>query len=229
MRDRQQTGGFFSAPLRGSERLLVNSRRCVSTRSGSHGIMKRLRFNLSAACENVSVLRLNPLMIPSLPLRVLTQRFASSSAIMIVLIFGLLSFATAVIAKEAEPNEDPQIEQRMKNLTEQLRCLVCQNETLADSHADLAEDLRKQIRAQMKAGKTDKEIIAYLTDRYGDFVLYRPPVKTTTYLLWFGPFVLLGGGTVVLYRYLSRRRKMIEEKPLSAEERRQAAEILRSV
>ena len=68
----------------------------------------------------------------------------------------------------------------MKNLTEQLRCLVCQNETLADSRADLAEDLRKQIREQMKAGKSDKEIIAYLTDRYGDFVLYKPPVKATT-------------------------------------------------
>ena|SRR5215831_15182717 len=229
MRDRQQTGGLFSAPLRGSERLLVNSRRCVSTRSGSDGIMSGFDRRTESFSPAADKLNLSRSLIPSLPLRVLTQRFASSSAIMIVLIFGLLSFATAVIAKEAVPNEDPQIEQRMKNLTEQLRCLVCQNETLADSHADLAEDLRKQIREQMKAGKTDKEIIAYLTDRYGDFVLYKPPVKTTTYLLWFGPFVLLGGGTVVLYRYLSRRRKMIQEKPLSAEERRQAAEILRSV
>ena len=144
-------------------------------------------------------------------------------------VIGLFSSGGEVLAKEAQPNEDPQIETRMKNLTEQLRCLVCQNETLADSHADLAEDLRKQIREQMKAGKSDQEIIAYLTDRYGDFVLYKPPVKATTYLLWFGPFVLLGGGTVVLYRYLGRRRKMIEEKPLSAEERKQAAEILRSV
>jgi len=150
-------------------------------------------------------------------------------AIVLFVVVALSFLSGAIIAKEAVPNEDPQIEQRMKNLTEQLRCLVCQNETLADSHADLAEDLRKQIREQMKAGKTDKEIIAYLTDRYGDFVLYKPPVKATTYLLWFGPFVLLGGGTLVLYRYLSRRRKMIEEKPLSAEERRQAAEILRSV
>jgi cytochrome c-type biogenesis protein CcmH len=149
--------------------------------------------------------------------------------LMILMIVGLFSLADVVIAKEALPNEDPQIEQRMKNLTEQLRCLVCQNETLADSHADLAEDLRKQVREQMKAGKSDKEIIAYLTDRYGDFVLYKPPVKTTTYLLWFGPFVLLGGGTVVLYRYLSRRRRMIEEKPLSAEERKQAEQLLRSV
>ena len=140
-----------------------------------------------------------------------------------------ICFACGSVAKDAQPNEDPQIEQRMKNLTEQLRCLVCQNETLADSRADLAEDLRKQIREQMKAGKSDKEIIAFLTDRYGDFVLYKPPVTTTTYLLWFGPFVLLIGGTGVLYRYLKRRRKMIEEKPLTLDERKRAEEILRSV
>src|SRR6202165_5964551 len=85
----------------------------------------------------------------------------------------LFSLAPAqAIAGEAQPNEDPQIEARMKALTEQLRCLVCQNEPLADSRADLAEDLRRQIREQMKAGKSDQEIIAFLTDRYGDFVLY---------------------------------------------------------
>src|SRR5215831_5478420 len=148
-----------------------------------------------------------------------------------VALYLLLSicFAGGVIAKDAQSTEDPQIEQRMKNLTEQLRCLVCQNETLADSHADLAEDLRKQIREQMKAGKSDQEIIAFLTDRYGDFVLYKPPIKMTTYLLWFGPFLFLAGGTVVLYRYLSRRRQMIEDKPLTADERKQAEEMLRSV
>ena len=140
-----------------------------------------------------------------------------------------LCFAGAMLAKDAQPNEDPQIEQRMKHLTEQLRCLVCQNETLADSRADLAEDLRKQIREQIKAGKSDQEIIAYLTARYGDFVLYNPPVKTTTYLLWFGPFVFLAGGPVVFYRYLGRRRRMIKESPLSADEHKRAEDILRSV
>ena len=147
----------------------------------------------------------------------------------IVFICISICFAAVIIAKDAQPNEDPQIEQRMKNLTEQLRCLVCQNETLADSRADLAEDLRKQIREQMKAGKTDKEIIAFLTERYGDFVLYKPPVKATTYLLWFGPFVFLGGGTFVLYRFVKRRRELIHEEPLTADERKQAEEILRSV
>ena len=146
----------------------------------------------------------------------------------VLLISLVLCFAGADIAKEAQPNEDPQIEQRMKALTEQLRCLVCQNETLADSRADLAEDLRKQIREQMKAGKSDQEIIAFLTQRYGDFVLYKPPVKSTTYLLWFGPFVLLIGGIGVLYRYLKRRRDSIQEGPLTADERKRAEEILRS-
>jgi cytochrome c-type biogenesis protein CcmH len=147
----------------------------------------------------------------------------------VCLFLCLVTFLPASQAKEAQPNEDPQIEQRMKHLTEQLRCLVCQNETLADSHADLAEDLRKQIREQIKAGKSDQEIIAFLTDRYGDFVLYKPPVKTTTYLLWFGPFLFLAAGTVILYRYLGRRRLMIQEQPLSADERKRAEEILRSV
>jgi cytochrome c-type biogenesis protein CcmH len=88
--------------------------------------------------------------------------------------------------------------------------------------------LRKQVREQIKAGKSDKEIIAYLTDRYGDFVLYNPPVKSTTYLLWFGPFVLLIAGTIVLFRFLKRRREMIQEKPLTPDEHKRAEEILRS-
>jgi|SRR5215831_18916483 len=146
-------------------------------------------------------------------------------------VFLLLSicFAVGVVAKDAQPNEDPKIEQRFKNLTQQLRCLVCQSEALSDSPADWAETVRREIRDQMKAGKSDQEIIAFLTQRYGDTILYNPPVKTTTYLLWFGPFAFLLGGTVVLYRYLSRRRQLIEDKPLSADERKQAEEILRSV
>ena len=117
----------------------------------------------------------------------------------------------------------------MKHLTKELRCLVCQNETLADSQAPLAEDLRREIREQIKAGKTDQEILAYATQRYGDFVLYNPPVKATTYLLWFGPFVLLVGGTAFLYRYVKRRRDLIEAKPLTAEERRRAEKLLKEI
>ena len=144
----------------------------------------------------------------------------------ILLLTVLISLFGATLAKEAQSNEDPKIEQRMKVLTEQLRCMVCQNETLDASRADLAENLRKEIREQIKAGKSDQEIIAFLTQRYGDYVLYNPPVKKTTYLLWFGPFVLLIGGTAVLYRYLKNRRELIKESPLSAEERKRAEEIL---
>jgi len=140
----------------------------------------------------------------------------------------LVSLAPAAPSKEAQPAEDPQIAQRMKNLTQQLRCLVCQNETLADSQADLAEDLRREIREQMKAGKTDQEILAYLTQRYGDFVLYKPPVKATTYLLWFGPFVLLLTGVTVLFKYVRRRKELIPDKPLTADERKQAEQLLRT-
>jgi cytochrome c-type biogenesis protein CcmH len=144
----------------------------------------------------------------------------------ILLLTVLISLFGATLAKEAQSNEDPKIEQRMKVLTEQLRCMVCQNETLDASRADLAENLRKEIREQIKAGKSDQEIIAFLTQRYGDYVLYNPPVKKTTYLLWFGPFVLLIGGTLVLYRYLKTRRELIKESPLSADERKRAEEIL---
>lgn len=145
--------------------------------------------------------------------------------VLIILLF--LCLAGAIAAKEAQPNEDPKIEQRMKALTEQLRCLVCQNETLADSRADLAEDLRREIREQIKAGKGDQEIIAFLTDRYGDFVRYNPPLKMKTSPLWFGPPILLIAGVGVLYLYLKRRRELIQDKPLTADERKRAQDILR--
>jgi cytochrome c-type biogenesis protein CcmH len=114
-------------------------------------------------------------------------------------------------------------------LSQDLRCLVCQNETLADSRADLADDLRNQIREQMRAGKSDKEIVAFLTDRYGDFVLYRPPVKPATYLLWFGPFLLLIGGLAFLYRYVRQRRDLITETPMTQSERLRAEKLLDTV
>jgi cytochrome c-type biogenesis protein CcmH len=144
-----------------------------------------------------------------------------------ILILALISLAAPSLAKDAKPVEEPAIEQRMQALTQQLRCLVCQSETLADSQADWATDIRQQIREQMKAGKSDQEIIAFLTQRYGDFVLYKPPVKLTTYLLWFGPFVLLIAGTLALYRYLNYRRAIIQDRALSEAERKRAEEILR--
>jgi len=124
--------------------------------------------------------------------------------------------------------DDPALEQRLQKLSQELRCLVCQNETLADSRADLAEDLRDEIREQMKAGKTDKEIIDYLTARYGKFILYNPPVDPTTYLLWFGPFLLLLAGLFLLFRYVKQRRELIVEAPLSADERLRAEDLLKA-
>lgn len=129
-------------------------------------------------------------------------------------------------ASDAPP--DPAVEERLNKLSRELRCLVCQNETLADSRADLAEDLRDEIRVQIRAGKSDQEIVAFLTQRYGDFILYRPPVRPKTYLLWFGPFILLITGLAILFRYVKRRRDLIEEAPLSVADRRRAEELLRA-
>ena len=141
----------------------------------------------------------------------------------------LLSMACPAVAQQARPMaDDPVLEERLMNLSQELRCLVCQNETLAESRADLAVDLRNEIREQMKAGKTDQEIIAFLTARYGDFVLYRPPVKATTYFLWFGPFLLLLGGLFLLFRYLKQRRQLIIEHPLSADQRRDVEALLQT-
>jgi len=152
------------------------------------------------------------------------------TAVFFALMLALIAFAgLSINAQTAQPIEDPAIEARMKNLTKQLRCLVCQNETLADSQAQLAEDLRREIREQIKAGKSDQEILAYATQRYGDFILYNPPVKVTTYLLWFGPFLLLVIGSILLFRFLQQRRAMIEAKPLTAEERRRAEKLLREM
>lgn len=140
----------------------------------------------------------------------------------------LSSLSCPAFAQKVRSTEDAELDIRVRELSQQLRCLVCQNETLADSQADLATDLKQQIREQMKAGKSDKEILAYLTARYGDFVLYRPPVSRKTYLLWFGPFIFLAGGLVALFRYIKNRREQIHEEPLSAEEHKRAAELLKS-
>jgi cytochrome c-type biogenesis protein CcmH len=140
----------------------------------------------------------------------------------------LVWMAFSVVAKDAQPaSDDPVLEARVMNLAKELRCLVCQNETLADSRADLAVDLRNQIREQMKAGKSDKEIIAFVTERYGKFILFRPPMDPTTYLLWFGPFVLMLGGLLLLFRYVKQRRDLIVDQPLSADERRRADTLLK--
>jgi cytochrome c-type biogenesis protein CcmH len=120
------------------------------------------------------------------------------------LAFLLALFAAVAFAQQPV---DPALRERLKKLEEELRCLVCQNQTLADSNAPLAEDLRREVRELAAQGKNDQEIKDYLVARYGDFVLYKPPVKETTWLLWFGPFVLLAGGAFVWAMVLRRRSR----------------------
>jgi cytochrome c-type biogenesis protein CcmH len=133
-------------------------------------------------------------------------------------------FAFAGEAKDIA--EDPVVEKRMVALAENLRCLVCQNESLASSHAELAEDLRKEVREQIRAGKNDKEITEYLVARYGDFVLYNPPMKSYTILLWFGPFALFLVGGAGLFYQLRKRRQSTPETELTPEAEQRAAALL---
>ena len=113
----------------------------------------------------------------------------------------------SAMAGEAVPlAQDPVLEAEVMRLAEELRCLVCQNQTIADSHAGLAIDLKNQIREQLRAGRSDAQVLAYMVERYGDFVLYRPPLKATTAVLWVGPFVLLAFGVAAAVLIVRRRR-----------------------
>jgi cytochrome c-type biogenesis protein CcmH len=139
----------------------------------------------------------------------------------------LLLLPSLAAAGEAAPlAENPQAEARLKALAVELRCLVCQNQTLADSNAPLAEDLRREVREMIAKNMSDKEIIDFLVTRYGDFVLYRPPLKTTTTLLWVGPFLLLIGGAIALVMALRRRQKKVADVALSEAERNRVAQLL---
>jgi cytochrome c-type biogenesis protein CcmH len=135
---------------------------------------------------------------------------------------GLSGIATS----SEQDSADAELDRRVYAFSKEVRCLVCQNETLADSRADLAVDLRREIREQMKAGRSDEQIVTFLTERYGDFVIYRPPLKPSTYLLWFGPFVLLAGGLVALFRSLKHWPTLPNVQPLSVKERRRIRQLL---
>ena len=147
--------------------------------------------------------------------------------IIFFILFVLILIPSLGSAKEATPvAEDPEVEKRMLALTMDLRCLVCQNESIADSRADFSNDIRREIREQIKANKSDPEIIQFLVDRYGDFVLYNPPIKPTTIMLWFGPILLFVIGFISLLTYLKRRREQIEEVSLSEAEQKKAEVLL---
>jgi cytochrome c-type biogenesis protein CcmH len=130
-------------------------------------------------------------------------------------------------AGEAIPlAEDPVVEQRLIAIAEELRCLVCQNESLAGSRADLANDLRREVRTLIKSGKSDAEIKDFLVTRYGDFVLYRPQVKPVTWLLWFGPLLLLVGAIWILIGIIRRNQVQNDTPVLDAEQRAKAQSLL---
>ena len=144
----------------------------------------------------------------------------------ILILLFILSPGISYAGEAKDMAEDPVLEKRMIKLAHNLRCLVCQNESLASSHSELAEDLRREVREQMKKGMTDQEIIDYLVSRYGDFVLFDPPMKSYTLLLWYGPFVLLLIGLTGLVIQLRKRKTKIPETRLSAEDDKRASELL---
>jgi cytochrome c-type biogenesis protein CcmH len=143
-----------------------------------------------------------------------------------VLLAATLGLSAPAFAAAAQPTvADPALEARVLKLSEVLRCLVCQNQSIAESNAELAQDLRGQVREQLAAGKSEEEVVDYMVARYGDFVLYQPPVKTTTLILWMGPGLLLVAGLGWLaWRLRSRRREATPE--LSAEEHARARALL---
>ena len=141
-----------------------------------------------------------------------------------LLLLALLLSATAHAKDAAPAAADPVLEKRVNAISEELRCLVCQNQTLADSSAPLAVDLRNQVREQLKSGKSERDVIDFLVARYGDFVLYRPPLQANTVLLWLGPFILLALGLALLVWRLRRRR--VPEAELSEADRARAARLL---
>lgn len=152
--------------------------------------------------------------------------------VLMILVLGWLLGPGGVAAqapaesKAAPLSADPALEARVLKIAEELRCLVCQNETIAASQADLAKDLRQQIREQLTQGRTQEDILDFMAQRYGDFVLYRPPLKFSTVLLWAGPFVLLLVAAVVLLMNIRRRDPLAEPAPLSPAELQRAQRLL---
>jgi len=144
----------------------------------------------------------------------------------LALLLGVM-LAASVLAREAPTvAADPQLEKRVMALAAELRCLVCQNQTIADSNAELAVDLKNQVREKLKQGMSEEKIIEYMVDRYGDFVRYKPPVKATTLPLWIGPFVLLFAALAGLFYYILRRRRSTPAQPLSEAEQARLRSML---
>ncbi len=134
------------------------------------------------------------------------------------LLLGVLLFTLPALAIDPMPFRDDVERQRFRALADELRCMVCQNQNLADSDAPLAQDMRNEVLRMIQAGQSDAEIKSFLTDRYGEFVLYRPPVNRATWLLWFGPFILLLAGAIALFVIVRRRARALPSKEIPSEE-----------
>jgi cytochrome c-type biogenesis protein CcmH/NrfF len=148
------------------------------------------------------------------------------AALALFAVMLVLGFIRPALAGEAAPaSEDPALESRVNALSNQLRCLVCQNQTIAESNAGLAIDLKNQVRERLQKGESESQIIDFMVARYGDFVLYRPPLKLTTLLLWLGPLLLVLAGLAVLYRRLKSVSRQTQP-DLSAADRERAARLL---
>ena len=139
----------------------------------------------------------------------------------------IISLPLNVVAVEpSEILQNPQLEIRARNLSQNIRCLVCQNQSIDDSNASLAKDLRKIVREQLVSGASDDEIYNFLIERYGDFVLLRPPVKATTYILWYGPLFIFFVGLVLSALFLIRRKRILPEEPLSHSEKEELSRLI---
>ena len=153
------------------------------------------------------------------------MRASLFAALALAALAGLAQAPAPAPQRVPAPLEDPALDHRVAGLAHELRCLVCQNQSLAESNAPLAVDLRNQIREQLAGGASERDVREYMVARYGDFVLYNPPLKASTVALWAGPFLLLVAGMVLLWRRLKRRRAAPETQ-LSASQRERAAKLL---
>ncbi|WP_108507925.1 cytochrome c-type biogenesis protein [Polynucleobacter acidiphobus] len=123
-------------------------------------------------------------------------------------------------------SDNPVLEKKVLELANELRCLVCQNQTIAESNADLAVDLKNQVRQQLSEGRSKQEILKYMTERYGDFVLYKPPFNASTLMLWVGPFLLMLLGLILLVRQIKQRKQELSQETFSAEDIERARQLL---
>ncbi len=156
------------------------------------------------------------------------RRFLERRLIKIIVAVSVTAALASSVTSAAllKPYLEPELEARYRDLAQELRCLVCQNQSLADSNAGLAGDLKREIRERLRSGASDKEIIRYLTDRYGDFVLYRPPLKVKTLVLWFGPLLLVFGAILVLIQNVKAMGRGESSSELSIDDQLRAAQLL---